>query len=101
MICSLHHPLSPALQCPESDDRPSSKSPLQITSGLSVAARAPSVAVAARNTTRAAAGGESFVGASPWLAASRNDGCSVFRLPNQGSVPPLPPTDSRRQGSGV
>src|SRR5438105_13123951 len=97
MVCSLHQPLSPALQWPVSEPAPSSKSPLQTTFG-SVAAKAGSVALPARNTTAAAASWESFIGTSPWLAASRNDGCSVFRSANEEDVPPLPFLDSCRRG---
>src|SRR5919108_1150716 len=100
MICSRHHPLSPALQWPESDDGPSSKLPCQITFG-SVAAKTGSVALPARNTTAAAASWESFMATSPWLAASRNDGCSVFRPANEGDVPPLPFLISCRRGSSA
>src|SRR5436853_6858390 len=98
MVCSLHQPLSPALQWPVSEPTPSSKSPLQTTFG-SVAAKAGSVALPARNTTAAAASWESFIGTPPWLAASRNGGCSAFRSANEVDVPPLPSLDCCSRGS--
>ena len=60
---------------------------------------AASEALPARKATAAAASWESFIGASPWLAASRNDECSVFRSANEEDVPPLPSLDCGSRGS--
>src|SRR2546428_1513548 len=62
---------------------------------------AASEALPARNTTAAAASWESFIGASPWLAASRNGGCFPFRSANEGDEPALPWTVCGRRGSSA
>src|SRR5713101_3248678 len=60
---------------------------------------AASEALPARKATAAAAIWESFIGASPWLAASRNGGCFPFRSANEVDVPPLPSSVSGSRGS--
>src|SRR2546430_9551876 len=60
---------------------------------------AASEALPARKATAAAAIWESFIGTSPWLAASRNGECSPFGLANEVDVPPLPSLVSGSRGS--
>src|SRR5712692_10235944 len=62
---------------------------------------AASEALPARKATAAAASWESFIGASPWLAASRNGGCFPFRSANEVDVPPLPSSVSGSRGSSA
>src|SRR6266849_3855569 len=62
---------------------------------------AASEALPARKATVAAAIWESFIAASPWLAASRNGGCFSLRSANEEDVPPLPSTVSCSRGSSV
>src|SRR6266849_766123 len=62
---------------------------------------AASEALPARKATAAAAIWESFIGASPWLAASRNGGCFPFRSANEVDVPPLPFSVSGSRGSSA
>src|SRR5207253_125909 len=97
LVSSVHQPCAPATQWPVREPAPSSRHALQ-TTFESVAAQAGSVALPARNTTAAAASWESFIGTSPWLAASRNGGCSAFRSANEGGVPALPSPVSRSRG---
>src|SRR5438874_8236856 len=40
--------------------------------------------------TSVAIKGSVFIAVPPWLAASRNDRCSTFRVPNGGGLPLLP-----------
>src|SRR5438309_859045 len=62
---------------------------------------AASEALPARKATAAAAIWESFIGSSPWLAASRNGECFPFGLANEVDEPPLPSSVSGSRGSSV
>src|SRR5258706_11618935 len=62
---------------------------------------AASEALPARKATAAAAIWESFIGASPWLAASRNGGRRSFLVGDQLEQAPPPSPAPRRRGGSV